>query len=103
MRSSRVEQYNNGMLQQVERTSKNFLTVRNLLDRSEVGTTNPQRRCRDHRLLMTARRGHGSRIVALLRLGALSGEVLSSPVVKARVACLSRMQSSRWSSLLWID
>jgi hypothetical protein len=56
MRSSIIKQYNDWVLIQEERTSKNFLTRRNILDHNEVGTTNPRRRCVDHRLLLTAKR-----------------------------------------------
>jgi hypothetical protein len=44
------------MLEQEEHTNKNFLTGRNILNHSDVGTANPQRWCVDHRLLLTARR-----------------------------------------------
>jgi hypothetical protein len=41
MRSSRIKQNNDRVLIQKERTGKNLLTKRNLLQRSEVGTANP--------------------------------------------------------------
>jgi hypothetical protein len=55
IRCSKIELYNDWMLQQEEHTSKNFLTRRNLLDHSEVGTTNSRRRWANHCLLLTAR------------------------------------------------
>jgi hypothetical protein len=42
------------VLEQKECTRKYFLTRRNLLDHTEVGTTSPQRRCVDHHFLLTA-------------------------------------------------
>jgi hypothetical protein len=103
MRSSRVKQYNDGMLNQEERKSKNFLTRRNLLNRSKVSTVNSQRRWMDHHLLLTARWWRGSGRAALMKLRTLSSEVSSLPTVEAWKAYPGRLWSSRWSSRLQID
>jgi hypothetical protein len=83
MRSFKIEQNNDWVLIQKEYTSKNFLTMRNLLQRSEVGT--------------------GPRIEALLRLGTLTGEVPNLTTVEALEPYPSRLRSSRWSSQPWVD
>jgi hypothetical protein len=83
MRSSRIKQNNDRVLVQKERTGKNLLTKRNLLQRSEVGMANPRRGWVDRNLQLTDRwlRGPGSE--TLPRLGTLMGEVPNLPTVEA--------------------
>jgi hypothetical protein len=103
MRSSRIKQNNDRVLVQKERTVKNLLTKRNLLQRSEVGTTNPRRRWVDHNLQLTDRWWQGPRSETLLRLGTLTGEVPNLPTVEAQKPYPSRLWSSRWSSQPRVD
>jgi hypothetical protein len=91
------------VLVQKERTSKNLLTKRNLLQRSEVGMTNPRRRWADRSLRLTDRWWRGPRSETLPRLGTLMGEVPNLAIVEARKPYPSWLRSSRWSSQPWVD
>jgi hypothetical protein len=84
MRSSRVEQNNDRVVVQKERTDKNFLMKRNLLQHSEVGAANSQRRWVDRNLRLTDMRWWGRRSETLPRLGTLMGEVPNLTTVEAR-------------------
>jgi hypothetical protein len=86
-----------------ERTDKNLLTKRNLLQRSEVGMANPGRRWAHRNLRLTDRWWRGLGSETLLRLGTLTREVLNLPTVEAHKPYPSRLQSSRWSSQPWVD
>jgi hypothetical protein len=83
MRSSRIKQNNDRVLVQKERTDKNLLTKMNLLQQSEVGTANPQRRWVERNLRLTDRWWQGLRSETLPRLGTLMREVPNLPIVEA--------------------
>jgi hypothetical protein len=98
MRSSRIKQNNDWVLVQKEHTGKNLPTKRNLLQPSEVGMANPQRRWVDRNLWLTDRWWWGPGSETLPRLGTLTGEVSNLPTVEARKPYPSRLRSSMWSS-----
>jgi hypothetical protein len=79
------------VLIQKECTGKNFLTRRNLLQCSEVGTTNSQRRWVDHNFWLTDRWWQVPRSETLSRLGTLKGEVPNLTTVEAREPYPSRL------------
>jgi hypothetical protein len=83
MRTSKIKRYDNRVLIQEERTSKNILTMRNLLQRSEVGTANSRRWWADHSLWLTNRQWWGPRCEAMMRPGTLTGEVPNLTTVEA--------------------
>jgi hypothetical protein len=91
------------VLVQKERTSKNLLTERNLLQCSEIGTANPRRRWADLNLRLTDRWWRGPGSETLLRLGTLMGEVPNLPTIEGRKPYPSRLRSSRWSSQPRVD
>jgi hypothetical protein len=103
MRSHKIEQNNDRMLVQKECTSKNFLTKRDLLQRSEVGAANSQGRWADCSLRLTDRWWQGPRGESLLRLETLTGEVPNLTIVEAWKPCPNRLRSLRWSSQQWVD
>jgi hypothetical protein len=103
MRSSKIEQNNDRVLIPKERTSKNFLTRRNLLQRSEIGTANSRRWWVDHSLRLIKSQWWGPRSEALPRLGTLTGEVPNLITIEARETYPSRLRSSRWSSQPQVD
>jgi hypothetical protein len=103
MRSSRIKQNTDRMLIQKEHTCKNLLTKRNILQCSEVGTTNPRRRWADRNLRLIDRWWWAPGSETLLRLGTLTGEVPNLPTAEARKPYPSRLWSSRWSSQPWVD
>jgi hypothetical protein len=103
MRSFRIKQNNDRLLVQKERTGKNLLTKRNLLQCSEVGTANPRRRWVDCNFRLTDRWWRGPGSETLPRSGTLTGEVPNLPTVEARKLYPSRLWSSRWSSQSWVD
>jgi hypothetical protein len=78
MRSSKIKQNNDRVLVQKERTGKNLLTKRNLLQRSEVGMTNPRRRWVDRNLRLSDRWWWGLGSETLPRLVTLTGESAQS-------------------------
>jgi hypothetical protein len=75
MQSSRIKQNNDRVLVQKERTGKNLLTKRNLLQRSEDGRANPRRRWADRNIWLTDRWWRGPGSETLPRLETLMGEV----------------------------
>jgi hypothetical protein len=91
MRSSKIKQNNDRVVLQKERTSKNFLTKWNLLQRGEVGAANSQRQWADRSLWLTDRWWRGPRSKTLPRLGTLTGEVPNLPTVEARKPYPSRL------------
>jgi hypothetical protein len=103
MQSSRIKQNNNRALVQKERTGKNLLTKKNLLQCSEVGTANPRRRWADRNLRLTDRWWQGPGSETLSRLWRLMGEVSNLPTVEAQKSYPNWLQSSRWSSQPRVD
>jgi hypothetical protein len=83
---------------QKEHTSTNFLTKRNLLQRSDVGMANSRRWWADRRIRLTNRRWWGPRSEALSRLGTLMREVPNLTTIEAQETYPSQLQSSRWST-----
>jgi hypothetical protein len=103
MRSSGIKQNNDRVLIQKERTSKNFLTKWNLLQRGEVGAANYQKWWVDRSFWLIDRWWRGPGSETLPGLGTLKGEVPNLTTVEARKPYPSRLRSSRWSSQLRVD
>jgi hypothetical protein len=103
MRSSRIKQNNDRVLVQKERTDKNLFTKRNLLQCSEIGMANPQRRWVNRNLRLTNMWWWGPGSKTLSRLGTLTGEVSNLPTVEAQKPYPNRLRSSRWSSQPQVD